>query len=238
MLLSKLSHDQMEPSLRPSGIIFDFDGVLVDSLPAHLQAWSDAVCEIFNRSVTELSDLSGHSSRTIAHILCKRYGDPSLANILVKTKERLLASGTIEVPLYPGVKSAIDFLAVSNIPFGIGSNSLRPFVIATTARVGLHVPVIVTASDVSRHKPAPDIFWECSNGLRIDPKQRQNIIVFDDSIHGIKAAVAAGMTPVGIATTTKPESLLSAGAVVVTESIAEAFALGWMQKIPRKIEII
>ena len=238
MLLSKLSHDQMEPSLRPSGIIFDFDGVLVDSLPAHLQAWADAVSEIFNRSVTDLSDLSGHSSRTIAHILAKRYGDPSLANILVKTKERLLASGAIEVPLYPGVKSTIEFLAVADLPFAIGSNSLRPFVMATTARVGLHVPVIVTASDVSRHKPAPDIFCECSNGLRIDPKQRQNIIVFDDSIHGIKAAVAAGMTPIGISSSTKPESLFAAGAVAVTESVAEAFALGWMQQMPRKVQII
>ena len=221
--------------MEPSGIIFDFDGVLVDSLSAHLQAWTDAVCEIFKCSVTELSDLSGHSSRTIAHILCKRYGDPSLANILVKTKERLLASGTIDVPLYPGVKSAIEYLAASNLPFAIGSNSLRPFVMATLARVGLHVPVIVTASDVSRHKPAPDIFWECSNALQIDPKQRQNIIVFDDSVHGIKAAVAAGMTPVGISSSINAKSLLAAGAVAVTESIAGAFTLGWMKKIPQKI---
>ena len=224
----------MEQPLRPIGIIFDFDGVLVDSLPAHLKAWSDAVGEIFNRSVPELSDLSGHSSRTIAHILCKRFGDPSLASVLVKTKERLLATGAIEVPLYAGVKSAIEFIAGSNLPFAIGSNSLRPFVTAITARVGLDVPVIVTASDVSRHKPAPDIFWACSNGLRIDPNQRQNIIVFDDSIHGIKAALAAGMTPIGIASTIKPEFLIAAGAVAVAESIAEAFALGYMQKIPRK----
>jgi len=212
--------------MRPKAIIFDFDGVLADSLQAHLIAWASAIKEVFGVDAEDLRELSGHSSRTIAHILSKRYGDPSCASLLANTKERLLCSNS-DVQLFPKVREVFESLAASNIPYGIASNSRRPFIEHTLGNAEIFAPVLVTATEVTRLKPHPDIFWECSNRLDIEPSWRQHSWVFEDSTHGIKAALAAGMIPLGVATAVQPDQLISAGAVATCQSIADAYAMGW-----------
>ncbi|MBM4250934.1 MAG: HAD family phosphatase [Deltaproteobacteria bacterium] len=215
----------------PVAVIFDFDGVLADTLETHLKAWVLATKEVFQQDIAPPTELSGHSTKTIAHLISKSLGQPSMATALASTKERLVTKVAGPVSLYPGVKVAINQLRARSIPFAIGSNASRAFVTAALADHQIEVATIVTASDVSRHKPAPDIFWACGNQMNISPANRERILVFEDSPHGIEAAVAAKMFPIGVTTALDTTQLRRAGAKLTVSSVAAASEAGWFSSI-------
>jgi beta-phosphoglucomutase len=221
--------------MTPQGVIFDFDGVLVDSLESHLRAWVSAVEEVLGINIPLPVELSGYSTRTIAHIICQKYGQPALAGFLASTKDIAISKMTDGVKLYPGVKDIIQKLANSSIPIAIGSNSSRTFVTSTLTVHGIEVRNVVTASDVTRPKPAPDIFWACSNLMNIPRDLRQNVLIFEDSPHGIEAAIAAAMTPVGITTAVDAAALRRAGAKITFSSVAKAYDSGLFSEMSRAL---
>lgn len=201
------------------GVIFDFDGVVVDSLPVHLAAWQDAVRTVFRQELADPETIARHATRTIAAILAKRFGEPSLAAHLARTKAAALAARAGEMPLINGALGLFSLLREQGLPHGIASNSARDFVGATIAALGLGVTTAVTGDDVARGKPHPGIFWECANRLGIDPKDRGAVLVLEDSPHGLEAARKAGMIPVGIASTLTHEELAAAGAAHVLNDL-------------------
>ena len=218
--------------MRPKAIILDFDGVVVDSLPVHLAAWSAAVQAVFGRPLADPATLKGHATRTIAHMLCRRVGDVGQVGALIHAKESFIQENLDRIELLPGTRAFITLLAACGLPHGIASNSPRPFVTSLLARTGLVVPALVTGSDVSRGKPQPDIFWECANRLGLTPHDRSAVAVFEDSVHGLAAAQAAGMIPIGVATEQTPAVLLSAGARLACANLGEALAAGWIENLP------
>lgn len=197
------------------GVIFDFDGVIVDSLPVHLATWQDAVREIFRQELADPETIARHATRTIAAILAKRFGDSSLAGPLARAKAKALATRAGEMPLIPGARELLGLLRERRIPYGIASNSARDFVGHTVVALGLGVQTVVTGDEVARGKPHPAIFWECANRLGIEPHDRAAMLVLEDSPHGLEAARRAGMIPVGIASTLSERELRDAGAVEV-----------------------
>ncbi len=217
---------KVKQDMIPIGVIFDFDGVLADSLDCHLKAWVAASQKVLGISIPPPTELSGHSTKTIAHIICKKYGQPNLAGYLARTKEIAISERVEGVGLFPGVKDVVNRLMISSMPIAIGSNSSRIFVTSTLKSNGIEVRNVVTASDVSRPKPAPDIFWACSNLMKIPREHRQKILVFEDSPHGIEAAVSADMTPIGITTSVDAAYLNSSGARKTFSSVASAFDSG------------
>ena len=144
----------------PRGIILDFDGVVVDSLALHLEAWAKATHQIFNAPLQQPQELKGLATRTIAGILAARYGDPSLARSLAKVKQQLLLEELSNLSLIHGAKEFIHRTQALGLPIGIASNSRRDFVGAALKALNLQVAVVVTSDDVARGKPRPDIFWE------------------------------------------------------------------------------
>jgi beta-phosphoglucomutase len=205
---------------KPRAVILDFDGVIALSLDLHLAAWSAAVAQVFAVELEDPRSLTGHATRTIAGILAKRYGDPSSSQALVTAKR--LEERLGELPLVPGARELITELAASSIPHGIASNSTGRFVRTALERLGLSVPVVICGDEVAKGKPDPSIFWECANRLGVGPNERGQVVVFEDSAHGIKAAVAAGMIPIGVTTEQTAEKLRAAGAHSVCRDLAEA----------------
>jgi beta-phosphoglucomutase len=218
---------------KPAGVILDFDGVIADSLPVHLAAWGQAVERLFRRPLTDPESLVGRGTRAIAGLLATRYGDPSLGGELARLKMELLLANAGALPLHPGAREMAAALKEHGIPFGVATNAAKAFVGPVLAAVGLDFPVVMTRDDVSRGKPAPDVYIACANALRIAPDERPRVLVFEDSAHGIAAAVAARMTPVGVATDQDPEPLLAAGAVVACANLADALARGWLTDFER-----
>lgn len=227
MIQPASQHSKAAGSLK--AVILDFDGVVVDSLGAHLEAWAEAVRLVFQTEVKEPERLAGHATRTIAHILAKEYGAPDRAAALARAKRLALEARFATLPLVRGARELIAELARRGLPHGIASNSAKEFVEPALASLGLKVPVVVTGGDQKRGKPHPDLFWECGNLLGIDPRDRPRVLVFEDSFHGLKAACAAKMIAIGVATEHTEAELQDEGAVAACQDLADAMKRGYLE---------
>jgi beta-phosphoglucomutase len=194
------------PVARGLALIFDLDGVVVDSMPLHTLAW-----------LSYLEQL-GISGRDIAMHMHGRRNDeivreflgPDVPDAVVlehgAAKERLfreMMGANLVDSLVPGVA---DFLARANSPASAGGLPVALATNAEPANVAFALDgtnlrrwfrVIVDGSQVRNAKPAPDIYLAAGARLGVAPR---NCIVFEDSPAGIAAARAAGMRVVGILT--------------------------------------
>jgi beta-phosphoglucomutase family hydrolase len=178
--------------------IFDMDGTLVHTEPLHLQSWTRALSELGIELDVEQYNLhiSGRPSREITRDL---FGfTPELSEDLSRRLTSVfweIAPGNVE-PL-PGVRAFLTRIA--DIPKGVATSARRHSAARMLEELGLidYFGAIVTADDIDRGKPEPDIFLVAAERLDIAPGQ---CVVFEDSIAGVAAAKAAGMYCAAITT--------------------------------------
>ncbi len=194
-------------------VIFDFDGVVVDSLPVHLAAWHHACEKLFAQSIVTFEhEIIGLATDKIAEIIVKKLQVSTAPKDLAQFKRELLKSSNYYVPLIPGVRECMDFLRERQIPFGIASNAPREFIDELLLYHKFQIKTVLGIEDSPRPKPKPDIFLACAKRLDIKFDQHGSILVLEDSIHGIHAAVDAGMFAVGVMTQNDSSDLQAAGA--------------------------
>ncbi len=184
------------------GVIFDLDGVIVDTAKFHFLAWRKLANDIgIDFTETQNEELKGVSRiRSLEKILA--WGNTSLskeefnAKMAVKNENYLsyITNMTSE-DILPGVSGVIDFLTDNNIPIALGSASknARP-ILEKTALIG-KFQAIVDGNDVSTAKPDPEVFISAANKIDIP---QENCLVFEDSVAGVQAANKAGMLSIGI----------------------------------------
>jgi HAD superfamily hydrolase (TIGR01509 family) len=203
-------------------VIFDLDGVLLDSELLYLAATNSVLAR-------EGQYLSPEAN---ARYIGVRYHD-MLLDIIPKMGlahepeyymretrgevERAFA-GPLDPP--PGARELIERLVAHEVPRAVGSSSAHTWVdrILTTLGVREHFPVIVGGDDVAHGKPAPDIFLRCAHLLGVAP---QRCAVIEDSANGVRAARAAGMTAIGLRTAATATLVLD-GCLAVVDSFHEA----------------
>ncbi len=198
------------------GAIFDWDGVVVDSSGPHEESWERLAAEIdkplperhFERSF-------GMKNEVIIPELLEWTKDPEEIGRLSLRKEELYREIVAErgIEPLPGVKVFLRRLAEAGIPCVIGSSTHRLNITTTLERLGVasYFAGLVTAEDVSQGKPAPEVFQVCARRIGVTPDES---VVFEDAHVGIRAARAAGMRVVAVATTHPRESLAAADRVV------------------------
>jgi beta-phosphoglucomutase len=213
---------------KPSGVIFDFDGVVVDSLEVHLKAWRLAFLNIYNYELADTSGLAGRSTEAIARILADRAGKPATATHLAEEKRRELKTARHLITALPGALEAFSILESHGIPFGIASNAPRAFIEQTLEALSVRVQHVLGVDDVLRPKPAPDVFLLCARRIGVKFTDHHRTLVFEDSVHGIQAAVTAGMYPIGVTTQHSTSELSSGGAKKTCVHILEALENGWL----------
>lgn len=174
------------------GLIFDCDGTLADNMPAHFRAWT-IVTQRHGLTFTEdrFYQLGGTPSATIAAILAREQGKVVDAHLIAEEKEREFLEQLAAVrPIPPIVETARAQRGVR--PMAVASGGYRSVVLATLEQIGVldWFPVVVTAEDVMRPKPAPDVFLEAAKRLDVQP---ESCLVFEDTGIGIAAARDAGM---------------------------------------------
>ena len=159
--------------------------------------------------------------------MAQRYGDPSLARDLVEIKEQCLIDGHVPVPLLGNVSKFLETIGSMGIPVGVASNSRSRYVHQVLLDHGLltSFQTIICSDDVARPKPFPDMFLRCGNLLGVDSSNFHRILVFEDSVHGIKTARDAGMTAIGITSLEPAEVLLDQGAVATFPELGAATPL-------------
>lgn len=177
------------------------DGVLVDSEPLHLNA-TNRVLAAFGEELTQDDShvFLGKDDRDLFEDLKARFGLPDNVPALIDARERAVLAliGEGVVPR-PGVPELIVGLKMRGYLMAVASSSFRPVVDAMLDELGLarSFDAVVTGDDVDRGKPAPDIFLEAARKLGVKPAE---CLVFEDAMHGVHAAVAAGMTVVAVRT--------------------------------------
>ena len=174
-------------------IIFDCDGVLIDSEIISAQM---LIAELAQNGVTiDLDYVATHFlGRSYPMVLQQVRRDFALdlpADFEIRYRERLLAAFERDMQVMPGVTTLLDRLA---LPWCVATSSSRPRaersleIADLSQRVGSR---LYTASQVERGKPAPDLFFLAAREMGTDPAR---CLVIEDSLNGIRAGLAAGMT--------------------------------------------
>ena len=175
--------------------IFDLDGTLADTMPAHFAAWTE-VARRRGLSFPEdrFYSLGGVPTAKIAAMLVAEAGLPLDPAAIALEKEqayvaRIMGGGAIR-PIAPVVEIARRCRAEG--PMAVASGSLRRLVDRTLAELGIAdwFAAVVTAEDTARHKPEPDVFLEAARRLHAPPAI---CTVYEDTDIGLEAARRAGM---------------------------------------------
>lgn len=205
----------------PSALIFDMDGVLVDSEPLHKRAKEEAFRQfgiVLPESVYD--SYKGRPDETmLPAILGEHSGSERLAE-LSKLKREIFESLEHELRALPG---AVDFVVWAKSRYRIAlATSATPRNRKAALKmlgIGDDFEVIVDHGRSPRPKPDPEIFLMAIKDLGV--LQAGECWVIEDSLNGIAAAKSAGCTTVGITTTFDAGKLSAAGAEVVVESFVE-----------------
>jgi HAD superfamily hydrolase (TIGR01509 family) len=196
-------------------VIFDMDGVIVDSEPCHERAFLEVVREIGygNNHGLTVSDYIGRSDQELWKAFVTRNKPmQTLEELQAMKRARVVELLQCEQPLFSGLPELLEKLAPS-YRLALASGSERAVVEAVLALKGLgkFFSTTVTGSDILRGKPEPDIFLRASELLGVAAR---NCWVIEDSKPGIAAGLAAGMRVIAIANTYPARELGAATHVV------------------------
>ena len=182
------------PFARPvAGVIFDMDGLLLDTERLYLDGLFKAAAAV-DRVMTEAFALSmiGVPGKECVAMIETHYGAGfSMAAFNTAYDAVVEAALELDIPLRAGARELVAYLAAEGVPQAIATSSRRPTAERYLGRVGLlgHFAAIVTREDVENPKPAPDPFLAAAARLGLAPA---DCLALEDSHHGIAAAHAAG----------------------------------------------
>ena len=216
----------------PAAVIFDLDGVLVDSE----QLWNGVKEELVRETGGRWRDeapttMMGMSSPEWSAYLRDHLGVPLEAGeINRQVVARMEAGYRRALPLLPGAAEAVRALA-ARWPLGLASSSNRELIdlVLELAGFGDAFGVTVSSEEVERGKPAPDVYLAAARGLHVEAG---DCVAIEDSSSGLRAAAAAGMTVIAVPNphyAPHPDALALAAAAVavvgdVTPSLVELVA--------------
>lgn len=199
-----------------NGVIFDWDGVVIDSSALHERSWELLAAEI-SRPLPEGHFKAGFGKKNqeIIPRLLHWSDDPDEIQRLGDRKEELYRDLVRRdgVHILPGARELLAALQVEGIPRSVGSSTPRSNLDAIFAATGLGelFDAVVCGDDVRHGKPAPDVFLLAAAKLGLPPA---GCLVIEDAHVGIQAAHAAGMKVLAVATTHPLEELTDADAAV------------------------
>jgi beta-phosphoglucomutase len=198
-----------------SGILFDLDGVIVDTLHYHFLAWKH-MFEKYGGSVSEKTVLlhEGRNSREILPILMQETG----VNIPEEEQSRFIEEkrayyrSIVQVKQYPTAFEVIDELKSRGFKVAlVTACALKNMQHSLNSDQQSHFDFIITGDEVPRAKPFPDPYLTAARQLKLEPQQ---CVVIENAPLGIGAAKSAGMYCIAIETTLGKEYLQSADCIL------------------------
>jgi beta-phosphoglucomutase len=193
-------------------VVFDLDGVLVDSGAHHREAWGAMCRDCGVTPPPEFWRLTiGRPAEEAVALLVDgidRAEARRLAELKREHYARLARRGLVAVE---GVAAFVEALARAGVPRAVATSASRRDTEHVLEALGLrrHFDVAVTANDVRHGKPHPEVYLKAAGGLGIDAGA---CVVFEDAIVGVHAARAAGMRVIGVTTAPTADELVGAGA--------------------------
>ncbi|WP_262062786.1 HAD family hydrolase [Streptomyces sp. STR69] len=181
-------------------VIFDLDGTLVDSEPNYYEATRQTLAEhgVPDFTWTQHERFVGISTQETLALLKERYGlKAPVEELLAETNSRYLALARAATRVYPEMRKFMELLAAEGVPMAVASGSSPEAIEAILTGTGLDAVLrtAVSADEVARGKPAPDVFLEAARRLGATPA---DCVVLEDAAPGAAAAHAAGMRCIAI----------------------------------------
>ncbi len=190
----------MEPAAAPEAVVFDNDGLLLDTE----SVWTRAEQDLFERRGTDFTsadkrELVGTSAAIAGAVLERRLGEPGRAAELIEELNALVVAELEHgVEAMIGARELLGTLRRRGTPIGLVSNSPIAFVTRSLQLAGFedHFDVVLSAHEVAAPKPAPDPYLEACRRLGVEPGPE--VVALEDSPTGVAAARAAGLTVIGV----------------------------------------
>ncbi|MDF2613338.1 MAG: yqaB [Clostridia bacterium] len=201
------------------GIIFDMDGVLVNSEPMHYKAYCLVLeeygitypYEIYKRFIGTTHAKVMEDIRSRNNLPCT---DEEFFKNFKQKRELLIETNGFEG--IKGVSKLISALHKKGYKLAVASSSPYEYIIRVTKSLGIHTyfDKIVSAVNVSNPKPAPDVFIKAAEELGLDPRE---CIAIEDSANGVKSAKAAGIPCIGFYNADSGDQDLKEAVIVVKQ---------------------
>ncbi|WP_018616507.1 HAD family hydrolase [Segetibacter koreensis] len=197
-------------------VIFDLDGTLLDNNEVHLKAWKkylkDSGMEISDEDFKE--NISGRTNKdAVSHIYKKDMKEDEASKYYLKKEEIYRKMYKKNIAPIAGLHEFLENLHNHNVTMAIATSGIQ----VNIDFMFEHVPIkkyfkeIISSGDITKGKPDPQIFTKTAAALHI---ARENCIVFEDSMPGVKAGKAAGMKVVALTTSHNPEELQEADMII------------------------
>jgi beta-phosphoglucomutase family hydrolase len=191
-------------NFKPAAIIFDCDGTLVDSMPAHYIAWVQTLAE---HGLTFDEDrfyaLGGWPTLNVAQLVIDENGLDVAAEELAEAKESRFEANLNSLQRIEPVVEVVEQY-YGKLPLAVATGAVERICREMLTHAGLldRFGVIVSADDVRNHKPAPDTYLQAARRLGIPPEQ---CLVYEDTEPGVQSALAAGMQVIDVRDFYTPE---------------------------------
>ncbi|HRR27018.1 MAG TPA: HAD family phosphatase [Acidobacteriota bacterium] len=192
------------------GAIFDMDGVLLDNLEYHLEAFQRLGEELGHPIAWEdIRKVFGRKTEDMLRVLLNRELTSAEAKALERRKEEIyreLIRPTLREHIVPGLEEFLEALSEHGIRMAIATSGPPENVSLVTEELGLgkYFEAVVTGDEVTNGKPHPEAFLRAAEKLRLPSA---TCVVFEDSLSGVQAALAAGCRCVALTTSHSVEEL-------------------------------
>lgn len=201
------------------GVIFDWDGVVINSASLHEESWELLANELnlplpkdhFERGFGKRNDV------IIPEILQWSHNKADIKNWGIRKEELYRELGKKRgIPILKGVREFLDSLKLKNIPCVIGTSTEKKNLNLAFEQLNIahFFSGAACAEDVIHGKPNPEVFIKAAQIIK---KKPSSCVVLEDSTHGIIAAKTCGMMALGLSTTRKKEELIKSGADYVVK---------------------
>jgi HAD superfamily hydrolase (TIGR01509 family) len=205
-------------------VIFDMDGLMLDTEPISLGAWQAAAADLgYGLDLSTYDRMIGLGHAAALDLLRREFGDAcpidELAAAARQKYEVALDAGG--VPHKPGLEALLRFLDDRRLPRAVATSTETALATRKLRQAGVldYFEVVVGGEQVSRGKPEPDIYLLAAERLGSHPG---DCLVLEDSGPGLRAAIAAGMRVILVPDRTAPEADTRALAYAVADSLAAA----------------
>jgi len=217
------------------GVIFDMDGVLIDSHPVHRIAWHRFLASVGKNVSDEQLDFILEGRRR-EEILRHFLGDlpEGIVAEYGQRKEDFFQETFKEVRFIPGIEVFLDELRAARIKTGIATSASAYRTQRTLELLKLEdrFVAVITGDDVSSGKPDPSVYRLAAERMNLAPRQ---LLVLEDAPSGVQAAKAAGMRCFGVSSNGRTEALRQAGADYVIPDFVDLSVTRLLQllKLPQ-----